>query len=102
MECKIAVEGCEGSGYGRNEEEATSNAIKCLFESIISKNFKIEEVKQSLRFVHKPPTRKAPVAPPVNHDETLDLTYQDLMSDVPSINNISMIPKDSGCRCGST
>jgi len=23
------------------------------------------------------------------------------MSDVPSLNNISMIPKESSCRCGS-
>lgn len=47
------MDGFEYTGFGRNEEEATGNAIKGLLEIIVSKNYKIEEVKQSLKFVHR-------------------------------------------------
>lgn len=88
LECLIALDGFEYTGFGRNEEEATGNAIKGLFELIVSKDYRTEEVKQSLKFIH----RKRP------QEETLDLTELELQH---SISNISMIQKEQPENTGS-
>ena len=57
------------SGYGRTNEEAQSNAIKSLFDSVIEKGVRVEELKQSLRLVNKSDSSS----------NILDLSYIDLL-----------------------
>lgn len=40
-ECQLLLDSFDYMGYGRNEEEAMGNAIKGLFEVIVSKNYKV-------------------------------------------------------------